>query len=382
MEKEKVFGYIDELYPEYLQFWADICETESPTTYKAGVDAVGALCAACAAKYGWQVITHKEAVSGDALCIVMNPDAPGKSICLSGHMDTVHPVGSFGKPAVRIEDGKIYGPGVADCKGGIAAAFLAMAALQKAGFADRPVKLILQSDEENGSATSDKRTVGFMADMASGCAAFLNTEPHTPNKLLLTRKGICKFRFDITGKAFHAGACYQGVSAIAEAAKIILELEKYKDKDGITFSCGLITGGTAINTVPEFCTFHVDSRFATQQQRDEILRIVHSFEENTFHPEATCKVSMASYRCAMEVSDQSLALLERMNEIFRQTGLPEQERSGSNGGSDAADMNGFGIAAIDGFGTNGRKFHNRGEESDIASLTEAAQRMAAIIMYL
>ena len=52
----------------------------------------------------------------------MNPEAAGIPITLSGHMDTVHPRGLFGFPPVRIANGRIYGPGVIDCKGGITAA--------------------------------------------------------------------------------------------------------------------------------------------------------------------------------------------------------------------------------------------------------------------
>ena len=77
----------------------------------------------------------------------MNPDAKGKPVCLSGHMDTVHPVGSFGNPPVTFDDKNIYGPGVIDCKGGITASFMAMDALERCGFKRRPIKLILQGAE-------------------------------------------------------------------------------------------------------------------------------------------------------------------------------------------------------------------------------------------
>ena len=64
----------------------------------------------------------------------MNADATKPPICLSGHLDTVHPKGLFGTPAVKFDGDKIYGPGIADCKGGIVAALLAMAALDKENF--------------------------------------------------------------------------------------------------------------------------------------------------------------------------------------------------------------------------------------------------------
>jgi len=382
MRCEELFAKIDELKDEYIKVWEDVCNIESPTQYKPGVDAVGDFFAEMAKKRGWQVEYCCQEVAGNALCITMNPEAGAPAVVLSGHMDTVHPVGSFGAPAVRLDEEKIYGPGVLDCKSGGVSSFLAMDALDRAGFRDRPVKLILQSDEENGSATSNKRTVEFMARMAKDCCAFLNAEPHPKGKLVLYRKGICKFRFDITGKACHAGICYNGVSAIAEAAKIILELEKYKDKDGITMSCGLISGGTATNTVPETCSFRVDTRFATQAQRDEILAIVHQFEEKTFHPDTKCQVTMESYRCSMELNPAKTELLDRLNCIFADAGLPQQCLTGSNGGSDAADMSGYGINAIDGFGTDGANFHKLSEQSEIATLAEAAQRLALAAVYL
>ena len=48
MQIEKLFARIDELYPQYLQIWKDICEIESPTADKADVDAVGNFCVAFA----------------------------------------------------------------------------------------------------------------------------------------------------------------------------------------------------------------------------------------------------------------------------------------------------------------------------------------------
>ena len=59
---------------------------------------------------------------------------------------------------------------------------------------------------------------------------------------------------------------YDGASAIAEAANKILELEKYKEKNGITCNCGTIQGGTVPNVVPERCVFTLDVRFSDAEQ--------------------------------------------------------------------------------------------------------------------
>ena len=169
---ENIFKRIDSLEKEYLGFLEEFCLIESPTDFKEGVDAAGNYVVEKAKALGWKIERQEQKVSGDCICITMNPDAKEVPVCLSGHIDTVHPVGLFGTPAVKVTDDKIYGPGIADCKGGIVAAFMAMAALEKEGFRSRPIKLILQSDEETSSAGSEKSTVRYMCKCAEGAVAF------------------------------------------------------------------------------------------------------------------------------------------------------------------------------------------------------------------
>ena len=133
MSHTKVFEKIDQLRETYLNVWEQACDIESPTNYKEGVDAVGRFFAEMAEQRGWKVEYCRQEVSGDVVCITMNADSPEKPLCISGHIDTVHPVGSFGSKPTRRDDEKIYGPGVTDCKGGVVAGFYAMDALQQSG---------------------------------------------------------------------------------------------------------------------------------------------------------------------------------------------------------------------------------------------------------
>lgn len=382
MDYQKVFEKIDELQQEYVQFWEDICMIESPTAYKEGVDAVARFCAAKAESYGWQVTVHEEPVSGNAVCITMNPDSTEKAVCFSGHMDTVHPVGSFGTPAVHRDEEFIYGPGVRDCKGGIVASFLAMAAMQQCGFTRRPVKLILQSDEETSSAGSEKRTVEFMADMARGCAVFLNTEGHTPHQATLRRKGILRYQFDITGKANHSARCYDGISAVREAAYKIVELEKFKDKDGLTFNVGKLAGGTAMNVVPETCSFSLDIRFLTSQQMEQAKEFVQKIAQTSFVEGSSCELKLLSMRVAMDEKDENKAMLAQMNKIYEEVGLPVLTMRTNVGGSDASDMTYRGITCVDSLGIEGDGTHSIREKAELASLVSCAKRLAAVAVCL
>ena len=331
MEHPRLFDEIDALNEKYITFWTDVCNIESPTELKSGVDAVGAYFIARAKEMGWNVEVFEHPVSGNCVTITMNPNAPLPPIALSGHMDTVHPVGLFGSPAVRREGNLLYGPGVTDCKGGTVASFMAMEALQNCGFTERPVKLILQSDEEGGSRRSEKATVAYMARAAQDCVAFLNTEGGTPGYLTLERKGIARYRFDIVGTAAHSSRCYEGVSAIAEAAHKILALEEWKDRDGITCNCGLINGGTTPNTVPAECYFVADIRYKTEAQRLAVEQRVKEIAETSYLGGTTCKISPFSHRVAMEYNERNAALFEHIRAIYEAVGLPPRQAEALHG---------------------------------------------------
>ena len=296
MDYHQLFSAIDSLEAEYIRFWEDICNLESPTSYKPGVDAVADFCARLAEKYGWQVEIHHEDVSGNAVCITMNPDAPGKAVCFSGHMDTVHPVGSFGSPAVKVDGDRIYGPGVLDCKGGIVAAAYAMDALAACGYTDRPVMLLLQSDEEVGSRTSNKATIGFICEKAKDAEAFLNLEGYSEGKITLSRKGILNILFKVQGVEAHSARCAkEGASAILEAAHKIIEMEKLKDHDGLTCNCGTVSGGSVPNTVAGYCEFVANIRYSTSAELEYVRQYAKQVADTVHVEGCSCETAELSF---------------------------------------------------------------------------------------
>ena len=382
MNCDKLFETIDGLSEKYINILADICNIESPTDCKEGVDRVGAYVMDIAKAKGWDIEVSPQAVSGDAVCITLNPEAKGAPVVFSGHMDTVHPVGSFDKPIVRREGDRMYGPGTTDCKGGVVASLLALDALSTIGFSERPVKLVLQSDEEKSSMPSGKKTIEFMCEKAKGAAAFLNAEGSDKNTVVIVRKGILRLKLTVYGRAAHSALCYNGANAIAEAAHKIIELEKMKDKDGITCNCGVIHGGSVGNVVAEKCEFIADIRFATLEQKELVYAAVRTLAETTFVEGCRCEVEEVSSRPPMEYTERNAELLEKMNEIYKECGLPELTGISANGGSDAAYVTISEIPCVDSIGVSGGLIHNRGEFVYTASIAEAAKRMASVAMFI
>jgi glutamate carboxypeptidase len=380
---ERVFKKIREKENTYIDLWKKLCDIESPTSYKAGVDAACELICELARERGFKVEYLREEISGNPVCITMNPEATGDPIALSGHIDTVHPIGLFGQEPVKINDGIIYGPGVTDCKGGVVAAFLAMDALWELGYKERPVLLLLQTDEEVSSRFSDKRTINWMCERAKDCVAFLNTEPREGECAVVERKGILRYELTVYGKAGHASVCAdksQAISAVAEAAYKVIELEKLKDPEGLTCSVGVIRGGTALNTVPAECTMLIDVRFVNQAQLEEAENYIKKVAETSRIEGTSCKAERLSLRVAMEKSEKNYKLLERINEIFTEAGLSNLAPKAALSGSDAADISAYGIPVIDCIGVVGADIHAVEERAEISSLCDSAERMAAVIL--
>ncbi|MBQ9806740.1 MAG: M20/M25/M40 family metallo-hydrolase [Clostridia bacterium] len=379
MNCQDVLLKIDEINDEYLNILEDVCNLESPTADKARVDAVGLYFVRMAKARGWEIEIASQERAGDVVTITLNPHAKTAPIVLSGHIDTVHPVGSFGSPAVRRDDKRMYGPGVMDCKGGVVAAFMAMDALAQCGFSSRPVHLILQTDEETGSRTSNKATIAYMCEKSKDAIAFLNLEGHLSGTAALIRKGILQYRFKVRGKALHSSRCYDAANAIAEAASKILRLEKMKDRNGLTCNCGLIHGGTVANTVAEECEFVADIRFGNKDQlhvaREKVRRIAHTYRIDG----CSCEYTEINFRPAMPLCEQNEALLAKMNEIYQSVGLPVLAARECPSGSDAAYITEAGIPCVDCIGTEGRNIHSVDEYIELCSLAESAKRIAAVV---
>ena len=381
MKYEQVFEKIDSLYESYLDIWEAACNIESPSKYKAGVDAVGEYFSELAKKKGWAVECFEQEGSGNVVKITMNPDADKKPLVVSGHMDTVQPVGSCGTPAVRRDAEYIYGPGVTDCKGGIIGALLAMDALDKCGYTSRPIKLLLQSDEEVSSKPSNKQTIKYICDESQDSVGFINLERWYPGFAVLVRKGTTTFQFTVTGKEAHGSLCAKaGANAILDAAHKIIEIEKLKDHDGITCNVGIINGGTVANTVPGTCIFRANVRFCNAEQLAWVRDYMKSVAATVHVQGCTCTVNNPSARVAMEQSERNEEFLREANDAFEKCGLPRLEIMKSNGASDASDVFASGVRCIDSLGVDGGRLHSAEEYAIMESLKDCAKRIVALAL--
>ena len=378
---KKVFDKIDELSGKYLNVLVDACNIESKTENKEGVDKVGAYFSSIAENMGYVIKKREFEKAGNVYSFTYNPTGKKKQISLSGHMDTVHKKGIFGYPPTKIEGDYVYGPGVNDCKGNIAVELLVMEALKACDYDERPVKLILQSDEEVNSYLSDHKTLEFMVEEAKGSAAFLNAENIDSNRCLtIGRKGITAYKITINGKKIHAGLCTNGSSAIKEAAHKIIEFEKGNDNDTITFNCGIISGGEATNIVCDMCELFVEYRFKNMQQKKTADEKFKKIVETSYVEGTNSKAEQISTRLPMEPDDKNKNLVHIINDICKQVGIRPFGMAETPGGADSAYPSLAGIPTVDSIGIEGSGCHTLNEKARISSIAEMAKVVAAVII--
>ena len=379
-DMDRVFARIEALTPEYEELWERICSFETPSDNKEALDEQSRYLAAYVKASGFRVTEYSFPRAGNCLTAdTKRSETP--QIALLAHLDTVHPVGSFGAPPVRREGDTLFGPGVIDCKGGACVALLAARALMETDDAAPPIRIILTTDEEVSARYSGPEGVAFIQDQAKGVVAAFNCETGLAGYLTVGRKGIIRLEINILGKAGHAGNNYfSGISAIKEAAYKILAIEGLSSPDGATFNCGIIAGGTKANVIPGQCRFEVDIRGKTQAVLEQAFEQVKAIAEKNFLPGTSATVKILSRRPPMEHTPGTDRLFEKVCAVSERYGLEKVRPLEKGGGSDSAFLIQVGIPTLCSFGPTGTGEHTVSEQADIPSLQGRAKLLAASIM--
>ena len=297
-----------------------------------------------------------------------------------GHSDTVWPLGTLRDMPFRQEDGRLWGPGVFDMKGGIAFFVFAVQALRETEVpVNAHVRLQLNSDEEVGSPTS--RELTEMNARASQAVLVLEPATGLKGKLKTARKGVGEFRVAVRGKAAHAGLDYEaGASATLELARQIDRIAAFTDLErGITVNPGVIAGGTRSNVVAAEAWAQIDVRILHKQ--DE-RRLEEKFRAlRPFNPRCSLEITGGLNRPPMPRSTKNMALFRKARACARQLGV-DLEESLSGGGSDGNFTAAMGIPTLDGLGEVGEGAHAVHESILIDRMADRTALLAKLLAAL
>lgn len=312
----------------------------------------------------------------DNLVATLKGDGKRK-IMLQGHMDTVYQPGILATQPYKVEGNRIYGPGIADDKGGLALILGALQLLVKdANWRDFDTLTVLMNpDEEVGSQGSSE----LIASLAAQQDAVLSFEPSAGKAvapehiLLLGAAGIARVVMDVKGRAAHAGNSPQeGRNALYELAHQMLQTRDLpKDIPGVSLNWTVAqTGGNPSNQIPASAQAIGDVRM-TQPGTEEKLfaALQEKVKSNHLIPDTEVSVKLEPNRPAFQAGEKGRALAEKAQAIYKELGRGLILVPMVGGGTDAAHAARSGKpAVVESFGLAGAGYHARDEYIEVDSI--------------
>ncbi len=257
-------------------------------------------------------------------------------LMFNGHLDTV-PIGDESLWSVDpfggiSKNGRVYGRGAADMKGGIVSMILALKAIIESNISlNGNLLLALVVDEEiSGIGTKDLLKKGYVADAAI-VGECTNLKVHN------SHRGILNFEISVFGKSAHASLPYQGINAIYKMSKICLALEKYQEilkknaqeQEYPTINVGTIQGGIKTNVIPDMCRITVDRRILPKENYKDAIKNISSILTKIIKEErlkVTFETILYAEPSFISKNERIMILLkkamEEINLIFKPSSFP------------------------------------------------------------
>jgi acetylornithine deacetylase len=299
----------------------------------------------------------------------------GRSLILNGHMDTVGN-GEMERAHTPAEkDGRLYGRGAYDMKGGLAACMIAAARARGVGLRG---DVILQAvvDEEYASIGTQALAPRFKADGAI-VAEF------TDLKVILAHKGFVWLEVETTGRAAHGSRPDLGVDAIVKMGRVLAAIEALDNKLRMkpvhpllwsgSLHASLIKGGRELSSYPDQCVLSVERRTmpgetprSVKTELDDIVRGLEAAD-----PNFKALVRRGLDRSPLETSEAAPVVLATREAASQVLGRPPQI-AGVPFWTDAALLSAQGIPSLL-FGPAGEGAHAAQEWVDLESVRQCAE---------
>ena len=194
---------------------------------------------------------------------VLEGASPGRSLMFCGHIDTVGVEGMRSPFDPREIDGRLYGRGSQDMKGGIAAMIDAARVASQRGLRAGRLIVAVVVDEEYASIGADALVRDWSADAA------VVTEP-TDLQIGVAHKGFAWLEIETRGRAAHGSRPADGVDAIVRMGRVLGQLEALDrqlqsrsahPKLGVaSLHASIIAGGRELSSYPDICRLQMERR--------------------------------------------------------------------------------------------------------------------------
>lgn len=295
----------------------------------------------------------------------------GRKILLGGHMDTVYPPTSSFQQS-HLNHTRLLGPGVADMKGGLVVLWLAITAFERFNKDQLDWEIIISPDEEIGSPSS--RPIWEKSAKESDIGLLF--EPSYPDGALVSsRKGSITFTIYVKGKSAHVGRDYHaGKNAVKALSTFIVKgheiCEKYPDT---TLNFAYLSGGVALNIVPEFASSKGNIRSFNSEHLNESLQKLEELGKTiSKNQQVEITLQIEAQKPAKPFEGKTAKLFEALNASALEFNEPLLHRQ-SGGLSDGNILQAAGLPTIDTLGVIGGNLHTQDEYMIIDSLPQRAK---------
>lgn len=372
-------AYIENELSQFLKELEYLVNIDSVSSEATGTGKIAAFMKEKFSNLGWKVKEHHFHASIGPCLEMTNGEADAFDILILAHMDTVFPLGTSAISPFKVLDGRAYGPGVIDCKGGMLSGFYALQDLEQDGkLKDKSIGVFLNSDHEGISSVYSRSHIEALAKKS---AYVLVLEAGRANgNLVNKRKGIGRYHIAVHGVAAHAGIDHQsGRNAIEEMAHWIIALQGRTDyAKETTLNIGQVSGGTSISAVPDEAKAALDIRFYDKAEAAAIESMMREMIENPKVKGTKAEVTGKITRPAMVPSEKTLALCRTVDEVGRKLGVNFGWMA-SGGGSDGSFAAAAGTPTIDGLGPVGGGAHSSNEYMEIDTVIPRCRLLGKVI---
>ena len=304
-----------------------------------------------------------------------------KSLMLMAHMDTIYPAGTLALQPYREDAERIYGPGIADDKGGIAVILHALKILRDAGWHDYArLTVMFNSDEEIGSGGSGE----LIAALAAEHDYVLSCEPTSigPEGLLLGASGTGIVTMQVHGRASHSGAAPEmGRNALIELSHQLLQSRDIDQSiPGTQLHWTIAQAGLVRNQIPERAYAIGDMRLTAVDGFDRLEAALQERIRNKLVPDTETTIRIARGRPPFVASAAARALANKGQGIYAEIGRDLRMIEGTGAATDAGFANRSGRAVVlESFGLAGAGFHASDESIVIESIVPRLYLMTRLL---
>jgi len=336
---------------------------------------------------GFKTERRKTTAGAGADIVIGTLKGTGKrNIMLQAHMDTVYERGILQSQPIKQEGNRLYGPGIADDKGGIAVILHSMKILNDAGWKDYgTLTVLVDPDEEVGSIGSGETIAALAAqhDVVLSCEPTAAKDVAKTEALLLGAAGTASVVMEVKGRASHAGAAPElGRNAIYEIAHQMLQTRDLaKEVPGTIMNWTNVISNKATNQIPELAVARADvrmTRSGVEVQLNEALQA--KIASSKLVPDTTTTAKLTVGRPAFIANASGKALAERGQAIYKEIDRELVLVPMTGGATDAAFAGRSGKAAVvESFGLAGFGYHARDEYIEIDSIVPRLYLMTRML---